>query len=225
MFLLVEFLCKAVGYHFLFILFLRAFLGLLLLVLNIGLRFWLLVLAFSGVGDGIVLYLGQSLRFLSCCQGLTLFNPNQASYCSAFLLCNRIAMFVYLYAFAGLFVHLFEIRLAEGLLIHRSLGTNKILKLFLDPEGNELIDPCFLSEVGFMFDGLLQFLEMFLHSLVGEVIRGVWIAKRIIGLGPFVQTKPIVEALLSSLVEDIGVALMAAFSGLVKQFDRLHLQQ
>lgn len=76
-----------------------------------------------------------------------------------------------------------------------------------------------------MPDGLLQFLEMFLHSLVGEVIRGVWITKRIVGLGPFVQTKPIVEALLPGLVEDIGVALVAALSGLVEQFDGLHLQQ
>lgn len=118
MLLLVEFLCKPVGYDFLFILFLRTLLDLLLLVLYIGLRFCLLILALSGVRDGIVLYLGQSLRFLSCCQGLTLFNPNQASYCSTFLLYNRIAMLVYLYAFAGLLVHFFEIGLTERLLIH-----------------------------------------------------------------------------------------------------------
>ena len=66
---------------------------------------------------------------------------------------------------------------------------------------------------------------MFLHSLVGEVIGGVWITERIIGLCPFVQTKTVVEAFLPGLVENIGIAFVAAFSGLVKQFDRLHWQQ
>lgn len=73
-----------------------------------------------------------------------------------------------------------------------------------------------------MLDCLLQLLEMFFHSLVGKVIRGVWITKRIIGFGPFVQTKAIIEALLPSLVENVGIALLAALSGLIEQFYRLH---
>ena len=113
MLLLVEFLRQSIRYHFLFILFLRALLDLLLIVLYIGLRFCLLVLTLSGVGDGIILYFGQSLCLLSCCQGLTLFKPNRSNICNDFLLCNRIAMFVYLNAFARLLVHFFEICLAE----------------------------------------------------------------------------------------------------------------
>lgn len=111
------------------------------------------------------------------------------------------------------------------MLINRGLGTNKILKLFFDPERNEFIDPGFLSEIGLVLDSPLQFLEMLLDSLIGEVIRGVWITKRIIGLSPFIQAKPIVEHLLAGLVEDLGIALMAALSGLVKQLDGLHWQQ
>ena len=76
-----------------------------------------------------------------------------------------------------------------------------------------------------MLDGPLQFFEVFLHSLVGEVIRCVWVTERIIGFRPFVQAKPIIEALLSCLVEDVGVAFVAALSGLVEQLDRLHWQQ
>lgn len=98
--LLMKFLRQSVGNHFLFILFLRALLDLLFIVFHIVLRFCLLILTFSGVGDGIILYFRQSLRFLSCCQGLTLFIPRRSKYCGHFLLCNRIALFVNFNAFA-----------------------------------------------------------------------------------------------------------------------------
>ena len=96
--LLVELFGESVGYHFLFILFMGALLYFFLLIFRIGLRFCLLILALPRVRYGIILYLRQSLRFLPCCQGLTLFNPNQSRYRCIFLCCS-IVILVNLYAF------------------------------------------------------------------------------------------------------------------------------
>ncbi len=83
-------------------------------------------------------------------------------------------------------VDFFGVGVSELLLVDGCFGAQKILWLLFHAQTDKLIYSGLFGEIGLVANGALEFPEVVLYCLVGEVVGSVGIAQGLVYLGLFI---------------------------------------